>query len=766
MIFVKNGDVSLIGRKAYNLINLNIKNTPKVMVCPSSFFDNPNYELLRDEIDRLFSKNKMYAIRSSAIDEDSRSHSFAGIHKSFLNVKKEDILDSIKKVKDSAFSDTAINYRKNNNLNTCDIKIAVIVQEMVSSSYAGVINTINPITNNPDEVVISVTKGLGEALVDGSVSGSTYTLNGGNVVVKGEDILSKKMIDKIMIMVKEVISKCDYFVDIEFACKGNKVYFLQARPITVYNDFNPHKRSLVIDNANIRESYYGFTSYLTYTFAKDVYKDVYSCTLKAGHVRDKIMDGLSDSLANMLYYYEGKIYYNLNSWYHVTSIFSFKKSSNYMENMMGVNSSSSLQKKVKMNIFDIIKLGYLFIKKVKNIDKLSNDFIDKFNRVVLPYYGKTINLSNEELLKLYRQIENDIVADFSTPIINDCAVMIYYGLLKDKSNKLGYDFVDINRCLSNHGDVLSVGSANNLELISSFIKKDESLCNDFMNLSVEELYEKYHDKNLEITALISDYVLNYGSRVMDELKLETITMIEDPLMVYRCLKELVNAPKIKRIDDAYKVDKRLEKLVNKCKKFIKNRERLRIKRTYIYSVVRNIFLNFGKNYYNMGLLDDPRDVFYLAKNEVLSGCGNFKELVKIRKKYEQENKDKKIYDRVVFYGDKALPVLNYEVSGALCGIPSGAGVVKARVSYMESTKDKLIDSNIILTKRTDPGWIMLFPRASGLIVEHGSMLSHSFVVAREMGLPAVVNVCDVCSIIKDNDLVTLDGLKGEIRLED
>ena len=164
------------------------------MVCPSSFFDNPNYELLRDEIDRLFSKNKMYAIRSSAIDEDSRSHSFAGIHKSFLNVKKEDILDSIIKVKDSAFSDTTINYRKNNNLNTCDIKIAVIVQEMVSSSYAGVINTINPITNNPDEVVISVTKGLGEALVDGSVSGSTYTLNGGNVVVNGEDILSKKMI--------------------------------------------------------------------------------------------------------------------------------------------------------------------------------------------------------------------------------------------------------------------------------------------------------------------------------------------------------------------------------------------------------------------------------------------------------------------------------------------------------------------------------------------------------------------------------------------
>ena len=61
---------------------------------------------------------------------------------------------------------------------------------------------------------------------------------------------------------------------------------------------------------------------------------------------------------------------------------------------------------------------------------------------------------------------------------------------------------------------------------------------------------------------------------------------------------------------------------------------------------------------------------------------------------------------------------------------------------------------------------MLFPKASGLIVEHGSMLSHSFVVAREMGLPAVVNVFDVCNIIKDGSLVTLDGVKGEIKLED
>ena len=93
-------------------------------------------------------------------------------------------------------------------------------------------------------------------------------------------------------------------------------------------------------------------------------------------------------------------------------------------------------------------------------------------------------------------------------------------------------------------------------------------------------------------------------------------------------------------------------------------------------------------------------------------------------------------------------------------------MVKARVSKMENPKDKLKEGNIILTKRTDPGWISLFPKAGGLIVEHGSMLSHSFVVARELNLPAVVGVELATTLIEDNALVTLDGLKGEITIED
>ena len=71
--------------------------------------------------------------------------------------------------------------------------------------------------------------------------------------------------------------------------------------------------------------------------------------------------------------------------------------------------------------------------------------------------------------------------------------------------------------------------------------------------------------------------------------------------------------------------------------------------------------------------------------------------------------------------------------------------------------------SILVAERTDPGWIMLFPMAAGLIVERGSLLSHSAIVSREMGIPSVVAVPGVTQWLRDGDLVELDGGKGIVR---
>ena len=132
---------------------------PIVQVCDAISGARPGArrEVVEAYIKSFCKKHKLYAVRSSGIDEDSDNYSFAGVHDTFLNVKYNDIKENIKKVINSATSELAINYRKNNHLQTSNIRIAVVIQEMVDADYAGVINTINPVTNNTFETVIPVT---------------------------------------------------------------------------------------------------------------------------------------------------------------------------------------------------------------------------------------------------------------------------------------------------------------------------------------------------------------------------------------------------------------------------------------------------------------------------------------------------------------------------------------------------------------------------------------------------------------------------------
>ena len=75
---------------------------------------------------------------------------------------------------------------------------------------------------------------------------------------------------------------------------------------------------------------------------------------------------------------------------------------------------------------------------------------------------------------------------------------------------------------------------------------------------------------------------------------------------------------------------------------------------------------------------------------------------------------------------------------------------------------RLHEGEILVAERTDPGWIMLFPAAAGLLVERGSLLSHSAIVAREMGIPAVVSVAGITRWLKDGDWVEIDGASGVV----
>ena len=173
----------------------------------------------------------LYAIRSSASNEDGKDKSFAGQYDTFLNVKKEDIFLNIKKCFCSLYNDNVISYSDDFDI----YGINVIIQVMIDSDYSGVAFTVDPSSESDNYILIEMTEGLGEKLVSGKVIPNKFFVRKetGMIDLKiGELSLDEVIFNRLILEIEktEKIYKCP--MDIEYAIKDRKIYILQARPIT------------------------------------------------------------------------------------------------------------------------------------------------------------------------------------------------------------------------------------------------------------------------------------------------------------------------------------------------------------------------------------------------------------------------------------------------------------------------------------------------------------------------------------------------------
>jgi pyruvate,water dikinase len=211
---------------------------------------------------------------------------------------------------------------------------------------------------------------------------------------------------------------------------------------------------------------------------------------------------------------------------------------------------------------------------------------------------------------------------------------------------------------------------------------------------------------------------------------------------------------------------------------VRDRENLRFERTRLFGRVRRIFLEFGRRLQALDRIDQPRDVFYLEVNEILgfvdgtTTCTDLRGLISLRKaEFDHFRQTPPPADRfetrgVVNHGhDYQSRTAQEELTGdTLHGLGCCPGVVRGMARVIVDPRGaRLNRGEILVAERTDPGWIMLFPAAAGLLVERGSLLSHSAIVARELGIPAIVSLRGVTRWLKDGDVVELDGGKGVVR---
>lgn len=756
-------------------------------------------ERIKTKLDEVFNRHGKIIIRSSATDEDGNNYSFAGMMESYPDLSiEDDVFGYIKKCYLSCFSDRAMEYRALNKLIDEELSMAVIIQSMVESDFSAVVFTTDPQTNDPDEVLISVVKGTGEKLVSGEENSDDYVVDAEGDVrrLSGSLDIDKRIIREIADIGKKIEESYDKkrARDIEIAIKDQKIYVLQERPISAYSHIDKGQFRTIYDNSNIIESYSGVTTPLTFSFAREVYEKVYRQTLNNFFISQEDIESIKEDLANMICFYQNKVYYRLNSWYKMTALYpGYNKNKKYMENMMGVKLELKEGKaRQKLRLFRI----YLrFIHKLLRIKKDSLLFVDKFEKITKDHFNNSFeNYTNKGLVDLYRQLEENILDDFTTPITNDMGAMVFLGILNDalKKKKLSDYEGLLSKVLAKQGNVESLKQSIALIDLVNYINNDTQLKSYYQNTEIEKIIEEL-DKDNKINKQIKEYIYKYGSRAMEELKLETVTLFQDPRFLIQTIKNYLNMEKIPAvysdeefdIKDFYKHFSLFEKLYIKpvteiTKYFVKNRELLRLRRTYIYSIVRNIFLRMGQNFKEEGIIENARDIFFMEKNEAFDiasfgivGYEDIRTQIEERKKEYEINKEKECYERMYFYGEvkeeNMLPIyarqeIISQDLNTLQGVAGGGRVVEGIVKYVKEPEEADIEGYILMAKRTDPGWTVLFPMAKAVIIERGSVLSHSAVIAREMGLTLVVGIRGLTSRVKDGMRVRVDGIKGTVEI--
>ena len=222
---------------------------------------------------------------------------------------------------------------------------------------------------------------------------------------------------------------------------------------------------------------------------------------------------------------------------------------------------------------------------------------------------------------------------------------------------------------------------------------------------------------------------------------------------------------------------------------IRSRENLRFDRTRVFAVVRTLFLGLGRHLAEREVIGKRRDIFYLTIDEIFAIVDGGPEQTAL---FGDRSPSERIADRMATFegyretssppdrfeslghpDDPGFTILEEEESiageiaadpNALRGLACSPGVVRGPVRIVRDPNNPgHLAGHIMVAERTDPGWGPLFPLAIGLLVERGSLLSHSAIVAREMGIPAIVAIPQVTTRLVDGEIVEFDGQTGVVR---
>ena len=447
---------------------------------------------------------------------------------------------------------------------------------------------------------------------------------------------------------------------------------------------------------------------------------------------------------------------------------------------------------------DALNLGLALLQLLNAQRKLPKDIKRFYQRLETALETNTplTEMRADELAAHYHTLEAKLLRHWDAPLVNDFFAMIFYGVLRRLCETWleGGESLQ-NTLISGEGGMISAEPAQRVLELARLAAQSPTFAQRLSEGSALDIQNALNE-HPDFKSAYEAYLAKFGERCLEELKLESPTLLDDPLLLLRSVGNLAQHPESlvpkpqtetsPRMLAEQQVAKQLKNpfrrlifnwVLNEARARVRDRENLRFERTRLFGHIRRLFLELGRRFYALNWLAEPRDIFYLELNEILALCEgsstltNIAALVELRKTeiagFSQAPANRFETRGIPYQGHdfQAKTQPETDLAGdTRQGIGCCPGIIRGRVCLIDNPRNAQMPvGDILVAKQTDPGWIMLFPAASGLLVERGSLLSHSAIVAREMNIPAVVSIPDLCQWLKTGDSVEFDGRSGVIR---
>lgn len=735
-----------------------------------------------------------WAVRSSAVAEDSASASFAGVYESDLNVSPEDLWASIRACWASWWSDRALVYRQQRNINATLPAMAVVIQPMIAAHCAGVAFTAEPVSGDHTRMVIDAALGLGTTVVAGVVEPEHYTLTKTPQLAlqetrllrpDGPPVLPTEVVYTLGGLLLRLEALCERPQDVEWAWDGAQCWILQSRPITTIVTQEAGKSQDIWGNANLKDVIPGLISPFTWSLMQPQLETAMRAQYAQLHY-------ILDPDRPLIRRFWGRGYFNLSLFFEAGAALFGATAEDQAAQLGGALAPHAMPAVAPTLRQRLYWLGNM-LRFASLANRARREAPARFAALQQQWQADVQRIPHLDRAALLEHI-----AGYRTTA--EPGLLLHLNLTWAMSGNFSYLRKMLRALLptteaglvadlvTGLGDVSSADHGYQLWTLSRLARQSQQV----MAFLEHKAWDTWREA-LAGTPFLEAwqrFLAAFGHRALYEIEMANPRWREQPAYLFEVLAAYARLPQdaapfapaaqarrrqaaerdvLRRLAPWRRFGFRL--LLRRTQEFSRLRENSKSHLVQQIDLGRLMALRAGQLLVDDGALATPEVVFFLEHHEIIAALQGelspevARRLVTQRQLGRQREAARQPPELII--GERPVYGETLAAQGPqLSGLPSNPGRVTGIARVLRSPHEgaRLQPGEILVAPSTDPGWTPLFLLAAGLIMETGGYLSHGAIVAREYGIPAVLNVPMATQRIPDGSTITLDGGQGVVQL--